>query len=60
MPTHASQMYARNMLNFINHIVKDGEIVIDAEDEITKGCLITHDGDIVHEATVAAMRANEG
>ena len=60
MPTHASQMYARNMLNFINHIVKDGEIVIDTEDEITKGCLITHEGRIVHEATATAMKANEG
>ena len=59
MPTHASQMYARNMLNFINHIVKDGEIVIDTEDEITKGCLITRDGEIVHEATAAAIKANE-
>ena len=60
MPTHASQMYARNMLNFINHVVKDGEIVIDPEDEITKGCLITHDGRIVHEPTAAAMQTNEG
>ena len=60
MPTHASQMYARNMLNFINHIVKDGEIIIDTEDEITKGCLITRDGEIVHEATAAAMKADEG
>ena len=60
MPTHASQMYARNMLNFINHIVTDGEIVIDTEDEITKGCLITRDGEIVHEATAAAMKANDG
>ena len=60
MPTHASQMYARNMLNFINHIVKDGEIVIDDEDEITKGCLITHDGEVVHEATAVAMKGNGG
>ena len=60
MPTHASQMYARNTLNFINHIVKDGEIVINTEDEITKGCLITHGGEVVHEATVAAMKTNEG
>ena len=60
MPTHASQMYARNMLNFINHIVKDGEIVIDAEDEITNGCLITRAGQIVHEATAAAIEAQEG
>ncbi len=55
MPTHASQMYARNMLNFLNHIVNDGEVNIDLEDEITKGCLITHQGEIVHEATLAAM-----
>ena len=60
MPTHASQMYARNMLNFINHIVKDGEIIIDTEDEITKGCLITRDGEIVHDATAAAIMADEG
>ncbi len=60
MPTHASQMYARNMLNFISHIAKDGEIIVDTEDEITKGCLITHDGEIVHEATIAAMGANDG
>ena len=60
MPTHASQMYARNMLNFINHIVKDGELVIDTDDEITKGCLITRDGEVVHEATAAALKANEG
>ena len=58
MPTHASQMYARNMLNFINHIAKDGEIVIDTEDEITKGCLITHEGEVVHEATAVAMKGN--
>ena len=55
MPTHASQMYSRNMLNFINHIVTDGEITIDLADEITKGCLITHEGEIVHEAILAAM-----
>ncbi|MYB50199.1 MAG: Re/Si-specific NAD(P)(+) transhydrogenase subunit alpha [Dehalococcoidia bacterium] len=60
MPTHASQMYARNMLNFINHTTKDGDLIIDTEDEITKGCLITHGGDIVHEATAAAMKANGG
>lgn len=55
MPTHASQMYSRNMINFINHIVKDGELTIDLEDEITKGCLITHSGEVVHEATLAEM-----
>lgn len=60
MPTHASLMYSRNMLNFINHIVKDGEVVIDLDDEITNQCLITYEGKIVHEATMAAMQEGNG
>lgn len=59
MPTHASQMYSRNMLKFIDHIARKGEILIDTEDEITRGCLITRDGEIVHEATRAAMEARK-
>ena len=60
MPTHASLMYSRNMLNFINHIVKDGEVAIDLDDEITNQCLITYEGKIVHEATMAAMQEGNG
>lgn len=60
MPTHASLMYSRNMSNFINHLVKDGEIAIDMDDEITKHCLITHEGKVVHEAAVAAMQGGSG
>lgn len=60
MPTHASLMYSRNMLNFINHIVKDGEVTIDLDDEITNQCLITYEGKIVHEATMAAMQEGKG
>ena len=60
MPTHASLMYSRNMLNFINHIVKDGEVDIDMDDEITNQCLITYEGKIVHEATMAAMQEGNG
>ena len=60
MPTHASLMYSRNMLNFINHIVKDGEVTIDLDDEITNQCLITYEGKIVHEATMAAMQEGNG
>lgn len=60
MPTHASLMYSRNMLNFINHIVKDGEVAIDLDDEITNQCLITYEGKIVHEATMAALQEGNG
>ena len=60
MPTHASLMYSRNMSNFINHLVKDGEVAIDMDDEITKHCLITHEGTVVHEAAAAAMQGGSG
>src|SRR6266446_2599386 len=49
MPLHASQLYARNVANLLLHLVKDGSIVLDFEDEITKGSCVTHGGEIVNE-----------
>ncbi len=49
MPLHASQLYARNVANLLLHLVKDGAIVLDFDDEITRGCCVTHDGEIVNE-----------
>ena len=51
MPTSASLMYARNISALLLHLVRDGELVLDFEDEITAGAVITHDGKVVHEAT---------
>ena len=48
VPYHASQMYSKNIATFLLHLVKKGEITIDREDEITKGTLLTCDGDVVH------------
>jgi NAD(P) transhydrogenase subunit alpha len=44
MPLHASQMYARNIVAVLDHLVADGELKLDFEDEITKDAVITHDG----------------
>ncbi len=49
MPLHASQLYSRNVANLLLHLVKDGAIVLDFDDEITKGSCVTHDGEIVNE-----------
>src|SRR6185312_3382812 len=46
----ASQLYARNILNFLALIVKDKALTIDAADEIIKGTLLTRDGAVVHPA----------
>jgi NAD(P) transhydrogenase subunit alpha len=48
VPYHASQMYAKNLSTFLLHLTRDGELVLDAEDEITAGTLVTRDGDVVH------------
>ena len=46
----ASQLFAKNLLNFITPLVnqESKELEIDWEDEIVTGTLVTHDGQIVH------------
>ncbi len=51
---HASQMYSRNMEKLLFHLTKEGALTLDREEEITKGCLITHGGEIVHAKANAA------
>jgi NAD(P) transhydrogenase subunit alpha len=58
MPLHASQLYARNVANLLLHLVKDGAIVLDFEDEITKGCCVTHGGEIVNERAKQMVSAS--
>jgi NAD(P) transhydrogenase subunit alpha len=48
VPYHASQMYARNVVTFIQNMAKDGEINLDMEDEIIRDTLVTGDGDVVN------------
>src|SRR5690606_2876421 len=48
VPFHASQMYGRNLATFIAHLVKDQQLAIDLEDEITRETLVTRDGRVVH------------
>lgn len=55
MPGSATQMYAKNLQTLIKHLVADGKLTLDFEDEITKGATITHAGKVVHEATAKAL-----
>ncbi|ACR32372.1 NAD(P) transhydrogenase subunit alpha [Burkholderia glumae] len=41
---HASELYAKNLLNFVGLLVKDGALHIDFDDEIVAGTAVTHDG----------------
>ena len=49
MPLTTSQLFSRNVANLLLHLVKNGAIAIDLEDEITKGSCVTHKGEIVNE-----------
>ena len=50
----ASALYARNLVNFLTLLVKDGKLAPDFDDEIVKGALVTRDGSVVHPALQAA------
>ena len=49
VPYHASQMYARNITAFLLHLVKDGKLQLNMEDEIIRETLVTRDGEIVNQ-----------
>jgi len=59
VPNHASQTYARNLVTFLKHLVRDAQLHLDLEDEITRGALLTHDGRITNEAVAALAGAPE-
>ena len=48
VPYHASQMYARNLTAFLLHLVKEGRVRMDQDDEIIRETLLTRDGEIVN------------
>ena len=50
IPANASQMYGKNLTTFLRHLIDDGALVLDLEDEITKGALLTHQGKITNDA----------
>ena len=54
---HASQLYARNVTNLLEHLAPDGELKLDFEDEITKGCCVTHGGQVVNERAKQLMES---
>jgi NAD(P) transhydrogenase subunit alpha len=49
VPYHASQMYARNVTAFILHLLKDGKLRIDRDDEIIRETLLTSGGEVVND-----------
>jgi NAD(P) transhydrogenase subunit alpha len=55
---HASQMYARNLLNFLSPAIKGGSLAIDWQDEVFAQSVLTHDGQVRHAATAKLLEAS--
>jgi len=57
VPIDASWLYARNILEYVRTLFKNGPGSIDFSDEIVQASLVVQDGRILHEGTIKAMRA---
>jgi NAD(P) transhydrogenase subunit alpha len=57
MPTSASTAYARNISALLQHLLSDGQLAIDLDDEIQRGVVITYNGTVVQEATGKLLEA---
>jgi len=57
---HASELYAKNLLNFLELLIKEGQINIDLEDEVINDSLLTHAGKIHHPVLQERMSNKQG
>ncbi len=56
-PADASLLYSRNIHALILNMLSEGELVLDLEDEITDGALLTYNGEVRHRPTAEALNA---
>ena len=59
LPYHASEMYSRNLFNFLKPAMPKGELSLDWKDEVFSGAVLTHDGVIKHEATRKSLEGGQ-
>ncbi len=61
VPVDASEMLSSNVVSFLGELLDDeGAWTIDPDNEVIAGTLITRDGSVVHEATIAALEQTKG
>jgi len=61
VPVHASEMYAKNLFNFMQLLIDEkGEYDPSFDDEIVIGALLTKDGEVMHEKTVELLNKTIG
>jgi len=54
-PVPASEMYAKNLFNFLSPMIKDGALNLDWNDEVIAKSALTREGQVIHEPTRALL-----
>jgi NAD(P) transhydrogenase subunit alpha len=57
IPVHASQLYSRNMTQFLKLLLAKGQLNLDMNDEIIKGACVAHNGEVVNQRVAGALGA---
>jgi len=59
---HASELYAKNLLNLLQLIIHDGKITLDFDDEVIAKTILTHDGEVRNQPapTIVPVKTPEG
>jgi NAD(P) transhydrogenase subunit alpha len=60
VPYHASQMYARTIVNYLLHLLREGRIHLDLNDELTREPLVTHGGQVLFGSRQPVGLGNDG
>ena len=60
MPTHASELFAKNLYNFLSPWIQDGQLRFDWDDEVVAGTLLCRDGASVHPGVKKVMGDGHG
>jgi NAD(P) transhydrogenase subunit alpha len=56
-PIDASSMFSTNVANYLAHLIQEGELRLDREDELIAGPLVTHAGEVVNEAVKSSLES---
>ena len=59
VPFHASQMYGHNISTFLRHLLRDGKLNLDDDEEITTETLVTRDGKVVNGRVMEALEQQQ-
>ena len=57
VPVHASQLYSRNVTAFLSELIKDGELVVDLNNDVLGPACVTHDGQVVNKRVSSSIGA---